>query len=108
MSQAKAVVNIGNSQYFVEAGQEILVDQLSQETGEYVINDVLLAISGDNVVVGQPTIKGAKVVAKILGREQGEKIRVEKYKAKSRYHKVRGARAQLTKLQISQVDIREK
>lgn len=108
MSSAKAVIAIGKSQYLVGPGEQILVDRLPQESGDFPVTDVLLAIDGDKISVGQPRLSNVKVSAKIVGHLQGEKIRVEKYKAKSRYHKVRGSRSKLTRLQIDQIDIREK
>ena len=62
--------------------------------------EVLLVRDEEKVKVGEPLVKGVKVTLKKLADEKGEKIHVFKYKAKSRYRKHIGSRAQLTRLQV--------
>lgn len=99
----KAVVQIGNSQYLVEPGQNILVDRLPDKEGKLVIKEVMLVLDGDRILIGQPYLDHAVVKAEIKGDAQGEKIRVEKYKAKSKYHKVTGSRSKLSKVTIEEI-----
>lgn len=102
-----AVVDIAGKQYKVEEGQEFVVDKLStQGTGkstQATFENVLLVVDGDKAQIGNPYVKGAKVEAEILENLKGEKIRVLKYKAKSRYRKVRGFRASQTKIKITKI-----
>lgn len=99
-----AVVKIGGSQYKVEEGEEIQVSRLPLEEGKEVeFSDVLLVVDGDVVQVGQPLVEKVKIKAKVLAQEKGEKIRVARFKAKSRYRKVRGFRASLTKIKIEKI-----
>ena len=44
-----------------------------------------------------------KVSAEVVDNVKGDKIRIAKFKAKSRYRKVRGFRARLTKLKIIKI-----
>ncbi|MDP3888861.1 MAG: 50S ribosomal protein L21 [bacterium] len=98
-----AVVKIGGSQYKVQEGKGIIVDRLPQKEGEpFEITEVLLLVD-DQVKIGQPTLSDIQIKAKILGHEKGEKIRVAKFKAKSRYRKVTGFRASLTRVMIEQI-----
>jgi large subunit ribosomal protein L21 len=97
-----AVVKIKGHQYRVFEGDEILVDKVGSDEVE---PEVLLVADGDKVAVGKPLVKGAKVKAKVLQEEKGEKIRVSKYRAKSRYRKVRGFRSSLTRLLIEKISI---
>jgi large subunit ribosomal protein L21 len=94
-----AVVRIQGHQYRVEEGQEILVDLLSDDP----VVDTLLMVNDDEVVVGTPLVEKVKVVVKKLGDEKGEKIRVEKYKSKSRYRKTTGFRAKKTRLLVEKI-----
>ena len=73
--------------------------------GKTVELDKVLMISGDDgaVVVGTPTIRGAKVVAESLGEEKGEKLIVFRYKRKVRYRKKTGHRQLHTNLSIKQI-----
>jgi len=99
----QAVVKIGSSQYIVQPGEELLVDR-RQEEGKLTLDQVLLVVDGSTVLVGKPHVEGAKVIASISGNLQGKKVRTATYKAKSRYRKVKGFRAQLTKLVIETID----
>ncbi|RJR29984.1 50S ribosomal protein L21 [Candidatus Microgenomates bacterium] len=91
------VIAINNNQYKVAAGDEILVDLLGEKKPSV---EVLLQVDGEKVIVGTPTVKGAVVKMKILGEEKGDKVRVFKYKAKSRYRKTIGSRKTFTKVKI--------
>lgn len=95
-----AVVDIAGKQYKVEEGQEFVVDKLSTQA---TFENVLLVVDGDKAQIGSPYVKGAKVEAEVLENLKGEKIRVLKYKAKSRYRKVRGFRASQTKIKITKI-----
>lgn len=86
----QAIIKVGSSQYIVEPGQELLVDHAK-------VDAVLFP-------------DGAKVAIKDLGQVKGRKVRVAKYKAKSRYRKVRGFKPVYHKIKIEKitVDSREK
>jgi len=99
-----AIVKIAGKQYRIFEGDEIVVDKLPEEKGKSIeFDEVLLLADGEKVHVGQPLVKGAKVKAKIVDELKGEKIRVSIYKSKTRYRKVKGFRAQLTKLKIEKI-----
>ena len=102
-----AVVDFQGHQYQVAEGQEIVVDRLEEKEGARVkIDSVLLLVNGDDILIGDPLIDGAKVTAKVLEHFKGEKVRVAKYRAKSRYRRVRGFRPQLTRLKIEKIEHR--
>ena len=65
--------------------------------------DVLLMGEGEAVQVGNPTVKGAKVEAKVLEQIRGEKIVVYKYKSKKTYHRKQGHRQPYTKVEITKI-----
>jgi large subunit ribosomal protein L21 len=85
------------------------VERLSVEQGSIVeLNEVLLVAQDDHVLVGQPMVEGAKVVAKVLEQGKGDKIIVFKYKPKVRYRRKRGHRQLYTRLAIEQIVLGEK
>jgi large subunit ribosomal protein L21 len=95
----QAVVRSGGKQYRVEEGQTVTVDRLQGEPGTTVtLNDVLLFADGDTLRAG-----GATVTAEIVGHEKGDKIKVFKYKNKTRYRKLSGQRAHSTKIRITKI-----
>ncbi len=96
-----AVVRIGGKQYRVEEGQEILVDKLADP--KKVGAEVLLTVDGGKVNVGKPTLK-TEVKLKVASElEKGEKIEIYKFKAKSRYKRHTGFRAQYSRLTVEKI-----
>lgn len=86
----KAVVKIGGKQFVVSEKETLLVDLLQEGTKELTL-DALLVIDGDNVTIGTPTVKDVKVTAKVVDDLiKGDKIKIIRYKAKKRVHKVIG------------------
>ena len=99
----KAIVKIGGKQYLVAEKETILVDLLQEGTKELKL-DALLVTDGKKTTVGTPTVKGAKVVAKVVEElVKGDKIRVIRYKAKKRVHKENGHRQKYTRIQIESI-----
>ncbi len=97
-----AVIRIAGKQYKVTEGEEILVDKL--EDTKKVEPEALLFADGDKVEIGKPVLTKRKITVKVVAEmEKGDKIRVFKYKAKSRYRKLRGFRAQHTRLLIEKI-----
>jgi large subunit ribosomal protein L21 len=100
-----AVITSGGKQYKVVEGQVLEIDKVKAEPGSsYAMDKVLLTVDGDSVQVGAPYLENVAVMAKILEQVKGDKIRVAKFKAKARYRKVQGFRAQLTRVEITSLD----
>lgn len=100
-----AVIETGGKQYKVAPGQTVDVDRLGVEEGSIVeIDKVLFIADGDNVIVGNPTIAGAKVMATAQGEAKGDKIIVFRYKSKVRYRKKTGHRQIYTRLSIDKIN----
>ncbi|QQE77001.1 50S ribosomal protein L21 [Alicyclobacillus sp. SO9] len=100
-----AVVESGGKQLKVSQGDAVYVEKLTAEVGETVTLDKVFLIGGESgVQVGQPTVAGAKVTAKVEEHGRGKKITVFKYKAKKNYHKKQGHRQPYTKLRIESIE----
>ena len=96
-----AVIKLKGTQYKVSEGDEILVDKISDKKP---IADVLMMVSGTKIELGNPIVKGAKVGLEVVNdEEKGEKLYVQKYKAKSRYRKKIGFRPVYTRLKIGKI-----
>ena len=99
-----AIIETGGKQYKVNPGQTIDVERLDVAEGKTIELDRVLLIGDiDRVVVGTPTIDGAKVVATSQGEGKGKKIIVFKYKSKVRYRKKTGHRQPYTRLVIDKI-----
>lgn len=103
-----AVINASGSQYKVEKGSEITVDKFDGKIGDTIdFDEVLLLVDGEDVKIGTPFVKGARVKAEVLEQFRGKKIRVATYKAKSRYRRVIGHRSDLVKLEIKGISLKK-
>ena len=96
-----AVIKNGGSQYKVAEGQVIEVELLESSDKTFVFDQVLLAVDGDKVELGTPTVAGLKVYGELIADIKGKKIEVLKYKSKSRYRKHTGHRQKYTQLKIT-------
>ena len=98
-----AIIATGGKQYRVKEGDVLCIEKIDAEVESVVSFDVLLLGEGDEVMVGAPTVAGAKVEAKVLGQVNGEKIVVYKYKSKKTYHRKQGHRQPYTKVEITSI-----
>jgi len=95
------VVVSGGKQYRVAPGDRILVDRLKAEAGsELTLDRVLLIADGTTTKVGLQELQGQTVQARVIGHPRGPKVDVLRYKPKKRVRVHRGARADLTALEI--------
>jgi large subunit ribosomal protein L21 len=100
-----AVIRTGGKQYSVAVGNQVEFEKLDGDVGSTItLEDVLLVANGDNIQVGQPTVAGATVVAKITGQYRGNKIIVFRYRPKKRIRVRKGHRQYLTRLQIESIN----
>ena len=99
-----AVVKSGAHQYKATIGSELIVERLPYPIGTQVtMEDVYLVADGDDILVGKPTVQGAKVVATILEEFRGPKIRIFKYRPRKRYRRRMGHRQIYMRLRIDEI-----
>ena len=90
-----SVIKTGGKQYIAESGKKLRIEKIK---GDFKVGDkitfdeVLFTCKDGKYTIGEPFVSGAKCEAKIIDMPRDNKIRVVKYKAKSRYHKVYGHR----------------
>ena len=98
----QAIIEVKGRQYMVKPGDRIKIDKLSeQEIGQPLLFSPLLVINESETIVGQPTVAGYQVKAKVLeAKSLDKKVVAIRYKAKKRLHKRRGHRQQKTVIEI--------
>ncbi len=97
----EAIVKISGKQYRVAEGARLTVDRLASKVGDEVsFGDVLLLADGAKATIGKPLVEGAAVTARVVAATRGPKIVVYKYKAKKRYRRTQGARAEQSLLEV--------
>ena len=102
-----AIVNIAGQQFKVEKDQSLFVHRLLGEEGKKVdFDDILLVDDEGKITVGTPSIKGAKVSAKIVSHLKGDKVLVFKKKRRKGYKKMNGHRQYLTQIHIEKIQLK--
>lgn len=75
-----------------------------KQGAEISLDDVLLVADGDNITVGKPTVKGAKVTAEVVEPDKkGKKVIAFKFRRREGYHRKRGIRPHHTVLKIKEI-----
>ncbi|MGE3977766.1 MAG: 50S ribosomal protein L21 [Nitrospira sp.] len=99
-----AIVETGGKQYRVEPGATIQVERLPGDVGAQIELSKIRLVHGDSgVLVGQPTINGAKVTAEIVRQGRTRSITVFKKKRRKNYRRTRGHRQGFTQLLIRNI-----
>jgi large subunit ribosomal protein L21 len=99
-----SVVEIAGQQYKVSPASKLYVSRLQNEVGSAVTFDKVLVFSDDTQVkIGNPTVKGVKVEAKVLAHEKDETVIVFKKKKRKGYRVRRGHRQQYTQIEVTKI-----
>lgn len=99
-----AVFQDGDKQYRAELGLAITLEKKHLSPGsELEFDRVLLLRADDKLLVGTPTVEGAKVLAQVKDEIKGKKIVVFKYKKRTGYHRKKGHRQHYTRVTIKDI-----
>lgn len=98
-----AVIAHSGQQFRLEEGQVLLLDRINAEAGSSIDIDDVLLIGGDNVKVGNPTVKGAKVTLEVLGDELGDKRSTFKYRPTRRSRVRKAQRPAFTRVKVTKI-----
>lgn len=98
------IIKTGGKQYKVAEGEIFSAQKIRSRNMDSIVFDTILALSTNGLIkVGRPYLADVSVKAKILDDYKEKKVRVVKYRAKSRYLRVRGHRQQKTKLLVEKI-----
>ena len=101
-----AIVKTGGKQYRVEAGSTLQVEKIEGAPDAVVeLTEVLMVQNEGGLQIGAPTVSGAKVVARIVRQELGDKINAITFKPKKNIRRRYGHRQQLTRLKIESIEL---
>ena len=98
-----AIVATGGKQYKVAKGDVIDVEKLDAQPGDKVELSVLLVNDGTSTIVDPAQLQDKKVTAEVVDQHKGEKVLVFKLKKRKRYHRTKGHRQNLTRLQVVEI-----
>jgi len=100
-----AVFVSGGKQHRVEVGQSIKLEKLEVETGAAIDFDrVLLVSDGQDVKIGEPELKGAKVTAEVVAHGRHKKVSIIKFKRRKHHMKRMGHRQWFTEVKITGIN----
>lgn len=100
-----AIIETGSKQYKVSKGTIIDIEKTEADSkGALTFNKVLLISEEAETKIGQPTVEGAKVTAKVLENFRDKKKIVFKFKKKTGYKVKNGHRQSLTRIQITGIE----
>lgn len=99
-----AVFQLSGFQYRAEEGTVLQVPLQDCKKGDKIsIAEVLLIQKDDASQIGTPFVEGAKIEAVVLGHGQADKIRIYKYKRRTKYRKTQGHRQDYTEVKINKI-----
>lgn len=99
-----AVFKTGGKQFRAEPGGRLRVPSLDAEEGSTLtFDEVLLTSDGEDVTIGDPLVKGAKVEAEVLRHGKTKKIIVFKRKRRKNYRRKQGHRQKYTEIRIDEI-----
>ncbi len=100
-----AIIKTGGKQYIVSPDKKIKIEKLDVEEGKEVkFSEVLLLEKNKKVEIGDPLVKNAKVIAKVIKQDKDKKVIIFKYKAKKRYKVKKGHRQPFTEVEILKIE----
>jgi large subunit ribosomal protein L21 len=99
-----AVIVSGGKQHKVVEGEVLKLEKIEAPIGNKVVFDeVLMLVDANEVKLGAPTVKGAKVEGEIVAQGRGDKIRIIKFRRRKHHMKTMGHRQYLTTVKITKI-----
>ncbi len=99
-----AIIETGGKQYKVSASKILEIEKLNVKKGETIkFNNVLLLNDDKNTEIGNPSIEGATVEAKLLDNVKDRTILIFHKRRRKNSRKKNGHRQQHSKIQITKI-----
>lgn len=100
-----AIIDDGGKQYKVEQGDVLCVDQrsLEEDQRELEFDKVIFYRDDEGMVVGQPTVEGARVKAKINGVANGPKLYPMQFRRRKNSRRRIGHRQKYLEVVITEI-----
>ena len=99
-----AIIETGGKQYKVSASKILEIEKLDAKKGETIkFKNVLLLNDNKNTEIGNPSIEGATVEAKLLNNVKDRTILVFHKRRRKNSRKKNGHRQQHSKIQITKI-----
>jgi len=101
-----AVIQTGGKQYRVTPGEDLILEKLPGDAGDPVIFErVLMTSDGENVQVGKPYVRNAKVVGRLKRQDKMKKVVVFKFKRRKGFRRTKGHRQPFSLVNIEEIEV---
>ncbi len=101
-----AIFRTLGKQFRAEKGQTLRLPLMAAKPGDKLtFDEVLLSSDGETIKAGAPLVKGAKVLAEVVGDGKEHKIYVFKFKRRKNYRRKTGHRQKFTEVRITDVKL---
>ena len=101
-----AIVEASGKQFWLQANRYYDLDRCHAEVNDVLtIEKVLLINDGNDLKIGKPYVKDAKVEIKVLEHRRGPKIIVYKMRPKKKTRRKNGHRQELTRVLVQSISV---
>jgi large subunit ribosomal protein L21 len=98
-----AVFEDGSRQYRVSVGDTVRIDHRDSTIGAALeLGKVLLVADGNDVLIGQPLVNGARIVAEVIGHPS-TKTMIQHFRRRKNYRRLKGHRQPYVEIRIKQI-----
>ena len=99
-----AIFKTGGKQYKVQASEILKIEKLEKPEGENIeFNEILAYGNKENIELGSPTIKGAKIEAELLSNSKERTVLVFKKRRRKNSRRKYGHRQPFTLIRINKI-----
>ena len=102
-----AILNLSGTQFKVQEGQQITINNLNSEVGDKVTFNTVVSIQKESdIKLGSPYIDGASVTAEVIKHRKDRKIWVFKRLRRKNFQRRNGHRQCLTDIKITNITVK--
>ena len=99
-----AIAETSGQQFWFEVDKYYDIDRLNaKEKDKIIIDKILLIKDKDNISIGNPYIKNAKVELEVVSHKRDKKIIVYKMRPKKKTRRKMGHRQELTRVMVKSI-----
>ena len=101
-----AIADTSGQQFWFEVDKYYDIDRLNaKEKDKITIDKILLIKDKDNISLGQPYVKNAKIELEVVSHKRDKKIIVYKMRPKKKTRRKMGHRQELTRVMVKSISI---
>ncbi len=101
-----AIAETSGQQFWFEVDKYYDIDRLNaKEKDKITIDKILLIKNKDNISLGQPYVKNARIELEVVSHKRDKKIIVYKMRPKKKTRRKMGHRQELTRVMVKSISI---